>query len=60
MTGIKKMKNGHSIVTKEADKARIVVTMDSAHYEQIIYKQFEDKNSYKNVNPPCENKTMRE
>lgn len=54
------MKNGHSIVTKEADKARIVVTMDSAHYEQIIYKQFEDKNSYKNVNPPCENKTMRE
>ena len=33
--------------------------MDTAHYEQIIYKQLENKNTYKKVDPSCENKTMR-
>ena len=33
--------------------------MDTAHYEQIIYKQLEDNNTYKKVDPSCENKTMR-
>ena len=33
--------------------------MDTAHYEQIIYKQLENKNTYKKVDPSCENKAMR-
>ena len=33
--------------------------MDSAHYEQMIYKQLEDRNTYKKVDPSCDNKTMR-
>ena len=33
--------------------------MDSAHYEQIIYKLLEDKNIYEKVYPSCENKIMR-
>ena len=44
---LKKMKNNESIVIKEADKGGAVVIMDSVYYEQIIYKQLEDKNTYK-------------
>ena len=33
--------------------------MDSAHYEQMIYKQLEDRNTCKKVDPSCDNKTMR-
>ena len=56
---LKELKNDESIVIKEADKGGAVVLMDSAHYEQMIYKQLEDKNTYKKVNPSCDNKTMR-
>ena len=44
---LKELKNDESIVIKEADKGGAVVLMDSAHYEQMIYKQLEDKNTYK-------------
>ena len=33
--------------------------MDSVHYEQMIYKQLDDKNAYKKVDSFCDNKTMR-
>ena len=33
--------------------------MDSAHYEQMIYKQLEDKNIQKKVDTSYDNKTMR-
>ena len=35
---LKELKNDESIVIKEADKGGAVVLMDSAHYEQMIYK----------------------
>ena len=54
----KELKNDNSIVIKEGDKEGAVVIMDSAHYEQMIYKQLEDKNT-KKVDPSCDNKTMR-
>ena len=41
---LKELKNEESSVIKEADKGGSVVLMDSAHYEQMIYKQLEDKN----------------
>ena len=47
------MKNDESTVIKEADKGRAVTIMDSAHYEQVIYKQLEDENTYIS----CDNKT---
>ena len=47
------------IVIKEADKREAVIIMDSVRYEQMIYKQRGDKNTYKKVDPPCHNKTMR-
>ena len=46
-------------VLKEADKGGAVVIMDCVHYEQMIYKQLEDKNTYKKVDPSCNNKSMR-
>ena len=33
--------------------------MDSAHYEQMIYKQLEDKNIQKKVDTSYDNKTIR-
>ena len=48
-----------SIVIKEADKRGAVVIMGSVHYEQLIWKQLEDKNIYKKADPSCDNKTMR-
>ena len=60
--GLKELKNDESAVIKEADKGGAVVIMDSAHYEQMIYKQLEDKNTYnvtiKHLVTSC-NKTMR-
>ena len=60
---LKKLKNDESTVIKEADKGGAVVIMDSAHYEQMIYKQLEDKNTYnvtiKHLVTSCNNKTMR-
>ena len=56
---LKELKNDESIVIKGADKGGAVVIMDSVHYEQMIYKQLEDKNTYKKVDPSCDNKTMR-
>ena len=57
------MKNDESTVIKEADKGRAVVIMDSAHYEQVIYKQLEDKNTYnvtiKHLVTSCNNEAMR-
>ena len=41
---LKELKNEESSVIKEADKGGSVVLMDSVHYEQMIYKQLEDKN----------------
>ena len=32
--------------------------MNYTHYEQMIYKQPKDKNTYKKVDPSCDNKTM--
>ena len=57
---MKELKNDESIATKEADKREAVVIMDSVHYECIIYKQIEDKNTYNKVDPSCDNKAMRE
>ena len=54
------MKNDECIVIKETDKGRAVVIMDSAHYEQMVYKQLEDKNTHKKLDPYCDNKTMGE
>ena len=33
--------------------------MGSVHYEQMIYKQLEDQNTYKKVDSSCDNKAMR-
>ena len=33
--------------------------MDIVHYEKTTYKQLEDKNTYKKVNPSCDNPTVR-
>ena len=42
---MKELKNDESIAMKVADKREAVVIMGSVHYEQIIYKQLEDKNT---------------
>ena len=56
---LKELKNDKRIVIKEADKGGAVVIMDSVHYEKMIYKQIEDKNTCKKVEPSCDNKTIR-
>ena len=53
---LKELKNDETNVVKEADKG---VIMDSEHYEKMIHKQLEDKNTYKKVDPSCDNKKMR-
>ena len=55
---LKEFKNDEAIVTKEADQGGAVVIMDSVNCEQMIYKQLEDKNTYKKIDPSCDNKTM--
>ena len=52
------MKNDESIVIKEADNGGAAVIMGSVHYEKMIYKQLEDKNTYVKVDPSCGNKTI--
>ena len=47
---LQELKNAESIAIKKADKGRAVVLMDSAHYEQMIYNQLEDTNTYKKAN----------
>ena len=37
----------------------LVVLMQCAHYEQMIYEQLEDKTAYQKVDPSCDNKAMR-
>ena len=55
----KELKNDEITVVKEADEGVTIVIMDSEHYEKMIHKQLEDKNTYKKVNPSCDNETMR-
>ena len=50
---LKELKNDESIIIKEADKGRAIVLMDSAHNEQMIYKQLE----VKKADPSCDKKT---
>ena len=56
MTNIKRIEKWESIVIKKADKGGAVVIINSVHYEQMIYKQLEDKNKYKKMDPSCDNK----
>ena len=55
---LRELKNDKIIIIK-ANKGWTVDVMDSVHYEQRIYKQLEDKNTYKKVDPSFDNKTMR-
>ena len=49
----KEFKNDENIVIKEANKEGAAVILDSVHYEQIIYKQREDKNTCTKVDLSC-------
>ena len=53
------MKNDESVVIIEVNKERAVVIMDSVHYDQLIYKQLENENQCKKVNPSGDTKTIR-
>ena len=44
MTNIKRIEKWESIVIKKADKGGAAVIINSVHYEQMLYKQLEDKN----------------
>ena len=52
------MKNDESVVIIEVNKERAVVIMDSVHYDQLIYKQLENENQYKKVDPSGDTKTI--
>ena len=43
---LKELKNDESIVIEKVDKGGTVAIMGSVHYEQMIYKQFENKSTY--------------
>ena len=56
---LKELRNDKSTVVNEADIGGTMVIMDSQYYEKMIRKQLEDKNTYKKVDPSCDNITMR-
>ena len=56
---LKELRNDKSTVVNEADTGGTMVIMDSQYYEKMICKQLEDKNTYKKVDPSCDNITMR-
>ena len=53
---LKELKDDKTIV-KDVRKEGAVVIMVFVHYEQMIYKQLEDKNTYQKVDPSCHENT---
>ena len=53
---LKELKDDKTIV-KDVRKEGTVVIMVFVHYEQMIYKQLEDKNTYQKVDPSCHENT---
>ena len=45
---LEELKIDISVVIKEANKGGTIIIMDFVHYEQMIYKQLEDKTHIKN------------